>query len=69
MNAEHGFTNSHNAIATRQDHFRTSRTDVFDGDEVAEAMADLGWLDDATAENSADAREHTIPWCLEHMSE
>ena len=25
---------------------------------VAEAMAELGWLDDATAENSAGATEH-----------
>ena len=26
---------------------------------VAEAMAELGWLDDATAENTAGATEHT----------
>ena len=26
---------------------------------VAEAMAELGWLDDATAENGAGATEHT----------
>ena len=26
---------------------------------VAEAMTALGWLDDATAENSAGATEHT----------
>ena len=28
---------------------------------VAEAMAELGWIDGATAENGAGATEHTTP--------